>query len=75
MRQLRYRCRLVKLRTLVKNSLHAIARGGDLSLQLKIGTAKGRQRLRALALPLTLAHQRNEWLNLLDAKIGMRCKD
>jgi transposase len=67
MRQLRYRHRLVKLRRMVKNSLHAIALGGGLSLQSKIGTAKSRQRLRALALPLTLAHQRDEWLNLLDA--------
>ena len=67
MRQLRYRHRLVKLRTMVKNSLHAIALGGGLCLQSKIGTAKSRQRLRALALPLTLTHQRDEWLNLLDA--------
>ena len=67
MRQLRYRHRLVKMRTMVKNSLHAIALGAGLSLQSKIGTAKSRQRLQALALPPGLAAQRDEWLNLLDA--------
>ena len=67
MRQLRYRHRLVKLRTMVKNSLHAIALGGGLSLQSKIGTTRSRQRLRVLALPPTLADQRDEWLSLLDA--------
>jgi transposase len=67
LRQLRYRHRLVKMRTMVKNSLHAIALGAGLSLQSKIGTAKSRQRLQALALPPGLAAQRDEWLNLLEA--------
>jgi transposase len=69
MRQLRYRHRLVKMRTMVKNSLHAIALGG-LSLQSKIGTARSRQRLQALTLPAALAGQRDEWLNLLEALDG-----
>ena len=55
------------MRTMVKNSLHAIALDAGLSLQSKIGTAKSRQRLRALALPPGLAAQRDEWLNLLEA--------
>jgi transposase len=66
LRQLRYRHCLVKMQTMVKNSLYAIALSVGLSLQSKIGTAKSRQRLRALALPPRLAAQRDEWLNLLE---------
>lgn len=66
MRQLRYRHRLVKLRTIVKNNLQAIALGAGVSVQSKIGSAKSRQKLEALTLPLTLGQQRDEWFELLD---------
>ncbi|MFL6282057.1 MAG: IS110 family transposase [Pyrinomonadaceae bacterium] len=66
MRQLRYRHRLVKIRTMIKNNLHALALGAGVSLRTQIRTVKGRERLEALALPSVLGEQRDEWLRLLD---------
>lgn len=40
--QLRFRHKLVKLRTIVLNSLHALSIGAGLSLQAKLATAHGR---------------------------------
>lgn len=67
MRRLRYRHRLVKLPTMVRNGLHAIALGAGLPSQSKLGTGRSRRRLHALALPPGLAHQCAERLDLLDA--------
>lgn len=66
MRQLRYRHRLVKIRTMIKNDLHALSLGAGVSLRTQIRTVKGRERLEALALPSVLGEQRDEWLRLLD---------
>ena len=66
LRQLRYRQRLVKISTMIKNNLHAIALGAGLSLQTQLSTVKGRERLEALPLSQALAHQREAWLGLLE---------
>ena len=66
LRQLRYRQRLVKLRTAVVNSLHAISLSAGLSLRTKLLTKAGRKRLLGLSLSPTHQQQRNEWLELID---------
>lgn len=62
LRQLRFRHKLVKLRTMILNSLHALSIGAGLSLQAKLATAQGRARLQQLRLSPVLASQRDEWL-------------
>lgn len=66
LRQLRYRQRLVKISTMIKNNLHAIALGAGLSLQTQLSTYQGRARLEALPLSAAAAHQRQAWLQLLE---------
>lgn len=66
LRQLRFRHKLVKLRTIILNSLHALSIGAGLSLQARLSTAQGRTRLQGLRLSPVLAHQRDEWLALAD---------
>jgi transposase len=65
LRQLRYRHRLVQLRTKSYNSLQAIALGAGVSLRAKLRTRRGKECL--LGLPLTTAgnSQRQEWLALI----------
>jgi len=65
MRQLRYRHKLVKVRTIAKNSLHAIAINAGLPLKRRLLTEKGIERLRALSLSPVLSQQRDEWLQLI----------
>lgn len=66
LRQLRYRHRLVKMTTMIKNSLHAISLAAGLSLKSSIRTAKGQERLQQLQLSPALTHQRDQWLLLLE---------
>lgn len=66
LRQLRYRHKLVKVRTIIKNSLQAIAINGGLPLRTKLLTKRGIERLRALSLPPVSAQQRDEWLQMLE---------
>ena len=71
LRTLRHRRRLVKLRTMVKNHLHALAINAGLP-RASLGSARGRQRLRAEPLHGVMAEQCQEWLALheqLDARI------
>ena len=65
LRQLRYRHKLVKVRTIAKNSLHAISINAGLPLKRRLLTQRGIERLQALALPPVLAQQRTEWLQLV----------
>src|SRR6266567_1907200 len=65
LRQLRYRHKLVKVRTIAKNSLHAISINAGLPLKRGLLTKGGIERLQALALPPVLAQQREEWLQLV----------
>lgn len=66
LRQLRFRHKLVKMRTMVLNSLHALSIGAGLSLQAKLATAQGRARLQQLRLSPVLNQQRDEWLAVTD---------
>jgi transposase len=66
LRQLRYRQRLVKMRTMVKNSLHALSLGAGLSLRSGLATLKGREKLMTLPLGPASSFQREHWLSLLD---------
>jgi transposase len=63
--QLRYRRRLVQMRTKVHNSLQSIALGAGVSLKSKLQTKKGKQRLKELSLNSPLSQQREEWLSLI----------
>lgn len=65
LRQLRYRHKLVKVRTIAKNSLQAISINAGLPLKRGLLTKRGTERLQALALPPVLAQQRAEWLQLI----------
>jgi len=66
LRQLRYRHKLVKLRTAVANSLHALAINCGISLRAQLLTSRGRARLQELRLSPIAAQQRNELLSLAD---------
>jgi transposase len=66
LRQLRYRHKLVKLRTMVVNTLHALAINAGLSLQAKLLTKGGRRQLAGLQLSVISQQQRDELLSLAD---------
>lgn len=66
LQQLRYRHKLVKLRTIARNCLHKLALDAGLSLQSKLLTQAGRARLEALSLRPVAAQQRTAWLALIE---------
>src|SRR5712691_7268400 len=73
LQQLRYRQRLVKMRTMVINSLLYMASSRGVSLRSTLQSQRGQARLRQLALPGPLAQQRDELCRLLvelQQKIG-----
>src|SRR6266704_1485021 len=57
LQQLRYRHRLVKLRTIVVNSLQYMALSRGVSLRTKLLTGRGQERMKQLSLPDHLAKQ------------------
>src|SRR5215217_4200372 len=62
LRMLRYRQKLVKVRTLIKNSLQSLSLQAGLSLQARLFTRQGTQQLEALALSPVMRQQRhNGW--------------
>ena len=65
LRMLRYRHKLVKVRTIVKNSLQALSIQAGLSLQARLFTRQGTQQLEALTLSPVMGQQRQQWLALL----------
>lgn len=66
LRQLRYRHKLVKLRTMVVNTLHALAINCGLSLRAQLLTKGGRQQLAGLQLSVIAQQQRDELVSLAD---------
>jgi transposase len=60
-----HRLRLVRMRTMIKNGLHASALNRRLTLGRSLLTQRGLVQLRALALPAHTAHRRDESLELL----------
>jgi transposase len=65
LRMLRYRHKLVKVRTLIKNSLQSLSIQAGLSLQARLFTRPGTQQLEALAMSPVMRQQRQQWLELL----------
>jgi transposase len=65
LQQLRYRHRLVKLRTIVVNSLQYLALSRGVSLRTKLLTGRGQERMKQITLPPHLAKQRDEMCQLL----------
>lgn len=65
LRQLRYRHKLVKVRTIAKNSVHAIGINAGLPLRRRLLTQAGIEQLQALSLSPVLSQQRDEWLELI----------
>lgn len=64
--QLRYRHRLVKMRTMAANCLKAIAIGAGVSDKSQLSTRKGRSKLEAAGLSAVLGEQSKIWLELID---------
>lgn len=67
LRQLRYRHRLVQLRTKAHNALQTLALGAGASLKGRLQTKAGRAQLNQLGLSPALSRQRQEWLDLITA--------
>jgi transposase len=65
LRQLRYRHRLVQIRTKVYNAVHSIALAAEVSLRSKLRTKKGKEKLNQLPLSMAHSQQREEWLDLI----------
>ena len=65
LRRLRYRHRLVQMRTRMRNSLQAIALGSGVVLKSKLRTRRGRERLNDLPLSPVLSQQRSGWLEII----------
>lgn len=65
-RRLRYRHRLVQLRTAKRNSLQALALGSGVVLRAKLRTKQGRQKLGELPLSPALSRQRADWSELIE---------
>jgi transposase len=65
LQQLRYRQRLVKMRTMVTNSLVFMAASRGVVLRSQLKTKRGLVRLQQIALPGEIGAQRAEWCQLL----------
>jgi transposase len=65
LQQLRYRQRLVKMRTMAMNMLLFMASSRGVSLRTQLQSKRGQAKLQQLALPATLGTQRDELLSLL----------
>ena len=65
LQQLRYRQRLVKMRTMVVNSLLFMATSRGITLRSQLQGKRGQERLRQIALPQPLGQQRDEMCELL----------
>jgi transposase len=63
---LRYRNRLVKIRTMIRNSLHALAISSGLSLKSRLLSRSSRKQLLSLDMSPSMSQQREEWLSLVD---------
>jgi len=65
LQQLRYRQKLVKMRTMVVNGLLFMASSRGVTLRSQLQSKRGQARMRQLALPAPLAQQRDELCQLL----------
>ena len=65
LRMLRYRQKLIKVRTMTKNSLQAIAMQAGLAKGRQLFTAAGQAEFKAVAISPVLQYQRDHWCELL----------
>src|SRR5215218_4890215 len=65
LRMLRYRHKLVKVRTIGKNSLQSLSLQAGLSLQARLFTRQGEQQLLTAVMSPVMSEQRKQWLELL----------
>jgi transposase len=65
LRRLRYRHRLVQMRSRMRNSLQAIALGSGVVLKAKLRIKRGREKLNDLPLSPVLSQQRSGWLEMI----------
>ena len=66
LRMLRYRQKLIKIRTMGKNSLQALALQSGLARRSHLFTKSGQQELRAAVMSPAMQWQREQWLQLLE---------
>src|SRR2546423_13275792 len=66
LRMLRYRQKLIKIRTMGKNSLQALALQSGLAKRSQLFTKTGRQELRTAAMSPVMQWQREQWFQLLE---------
>jgi len=66
LRMLRYRQKLIKIRTMGKNSLQALALQSGLAKRGYLFTKSGQQELRAARMSPAMQWQRDQWLQLLE---------
>ena len=65
LRLLRYRQKLIKVRTMIKNSLQAIAMQAGLAKGHQLFTTVGQAEFKAVAMSPVLQYQRDHWFELL----------
>jgi len=66
LRMLRYRQKLIKIRTMGKNSLQALALQSGLAKRSELFTKAGQQELRTAAMSPVMQWQRDQWFKLLE---------
>jgi transposase len=66
LRMLRYRQKLIKMRTMCKNSLQAVALQSGLAKRSQLFTKAGQQELLAANMSPAMQWQREQWLQLLE---------
>jgi transposase len=74
LRYLRYRHKLVQMRTRAQNSLQALAFSAGSAGRSKLLSRKGRERFMQLPMSAAMAHQREAWLSLVEG-LNSRIKD
>ena len=65
LRMLRYRQKLIKMRTMIKNSLQALALQSGLSRRSQLFTRTGLEQLRTTPMSPAMQYQRDQWLEAL----------
>jgi len=70
LRQLRYRHRLVKMRTMAKNSLQAIALSCGMSKRANLRGPAGKKLIESLRMSEAQAWQREQWLEMIETLQG-----
>jgi len=66
LRMLRYRHKLVQMRTIIKNSLQALAIQSGLSVRAKLFTQAGLAQLQSVTMSPMMQYQRDQWLQSLE---------